>query len=103
MLAASIVIFRELEGIWWVYIALLLVPDLSMLGYLMRTSIGAHIYNAAHTILLPIAAVIIGHVAAIPWLAAGGAIWLGHIGADRLFLYGLKYPSGFKDNHLKQV
>lgn len=28
------------------------------------------------------------------------AIWTGHIGADRLFGYGLKFQSGFEDTHL---
>ena len=26
--------------------------------------------------------------------------WVGHIGADRLVGYGLKFESGFKDTHL---
>ncbi|MFT4891176.1 MAG: hypothetical protein ACI9YT_002100 [Halobacteriales archaeon] len=28
------------------------------------------------------------------------AVWVGHIGADRLFGYGLKFESGFKETHL---
>jgi len=28
------------------------------------------------------------------------AIWLSHIGLDRLLGLGLKYPSGFADSHL---
>ena len=30
-------------------------------------------------------------------------IWGAHIGIDRLFGYGLKYPTGFKDTHLGRV
>ena len=30
-------------------------------------------------------------------------IWLAHTGADRLFGYGLKYPTAFKDTHLSRV
>jgi len=29
-----------------------------------------------------------------------GIIWLGHIGWDRFFGYGLKYDSDFKHTHL---
>ena len=32
-----------------------------------------------------------------------GLIWLTHIGVDRAIGYGLKYPTGFKDTHLKRV
>jgi NADH-quinone oxidoreductase subunit L len=28
------------------------------------------------------------------------AIWAGHIGADRAFGFGLKFPTGFRDTHL---
>jgi len=27
-------------------------------------------------------------------------VWAGHIGADRLVGYGLKYPTGFAHTHL---
>jgi len=30
-------------------------------------------------------------------------VWLAHIGFDRFFGYGLKYPTGFKDTHLQRV
>jgi len=30
-------------------------------------------------------------------------IWLAHIGMDRLFGFGLKYPTDFKDTHLGRV
>jgi hypothetical protein len=31
---------------------------------------------------------------------AVAAVWVGHIGADRLLGYGLKFESGFRDTHL---
>ena len=30
-------------------------------------------------------------------------IWIAHIGFDRLLGYGLKYPSDFKDTHLRRL
>ena len=39
---------------WWLFAALILVPDVSMLGYLINPSIGAAIYNLVHTLTLPI-------------------------------------------------
>ena len=39
---------------WWLFAALILVPDVSMLGYLINPSIGAASYNLVHTLTLPI-------------------------------------------------
>jgi hypothetical protein len=36
----------------------------------------------------------------VPAAAAGGLIWIAHIGFDRALGYGLKYPTGFGDTHL---
>lgn len=30
-------------------------------------------------------------------------IWIAHIGMDRMFGYGLKYPTKFQDSHLNRV
>ncbi|PCJ59086.1 MAG: hypothetical protein COA73_09390 [Candidatus Hydrogenedentota bacterium] len=32
-----------------------------------------------------------------------GVILVGHIGMDRAFGYGLKYPTAFKDTHFNRV
>jgi hypothetical protein len=29
-----------------------------------------------------------------------GLVWLGHIGMDRLLIFGLKYPDHFQHTHL---
>ena len=39
---------------WWLFAALILVPDVSMLRYLINPSIGAASYNLVHTLTLPI-------------------------------------------------
>jgi hypothetical protein len=41
---------------WWVFPALLLLPDLGMLGYSINTRVGAVLYNLAHHQGLAIAA-----------------------------------------------
>ena len=38
---------------WWLFAALWLLPDLSMLGYLAGPCWGARCYNAIHTYVLP--------------------------------------------------
>ncbi len=85
---------------WWLFAALWLAPDLSMLGYLYSSCWGARIYNAAHTYVLPailvVAALALGAKAQIPI----ALIWINHIGIDRLMGYGLKYSNGFGWTHL---
>ena len=39
---------------WWVWILLLLAPDLSMAGYLAGPRIGAQVYNLIHLYALPL-------------------------------------------------
>jgi hypothetical protein len=44
----SIYLFAGLDFAWWWYLALLLAPDLGMLGYLAGPRVGAISYNLAH-------------------------------------------------------
>jgi len=85
---------------WWLFAALILVPDVSMLGYLINPSIGAAIYNLVHTLTFPILLLFGAALFANMLLLAVGTIWVVHIGADRALGYGLKYATGFGDTHL---
>ena len=86
---------------WWVFAALWLLPDLSMLGYLASPCWGARCYNAMHTYVLP--AVLAGSALLLhaqgPLLPLA-LIWVNHIGVDRLLGFGLKYRNGFAWTHL---
>jgi len=85
---------------WWLFAALILVPDVSMLGYLINPSIGAAIYNLAHTLTFPILLLFGAVLFANMLLLAVGTTWVVHIGADRALGYGLKYATGFGNTHL---
>lgn len=90
-------------GSWWMYLLLLLIPDISMIGYLAGPRWGAWCYNAVHSTILPL---LLG--SAGWWLESGSvvqvaAIWLAHIGLDRALGFGLKYPSAFKHTHLSSI
>jgi hypothetical protein len=85
---------------WWLFVALILLPDVSMLGYLINPGIGAAIYNLAHTLTIPILLLLGAALFANMLLLAVGAIWVVHIGGDRALGYGLKYATGFGDTHL---
>jgi hypothetical protein len=97
---STILIFSGQGVKWWLYPALLLVPDIFMLGYLANTKLGAFFYNVGHSYLAPSLLVLLAWLAKSHFVFAVGVIWLGHIGWDRFFGYGLKYDSDFKHTHL---
>lgn len=103
LLAASVAAYWHIGGQVWPFVILLLAPDVSMLGYAFNVRVGAPFYNAAHTVVVPLglaaAALVTGHAAVLPYLL----IWLAHIGMDRVFGYGLKYPTHFQDTHLQRL
>jgi len=99
-LAASAFGYSALGGDWWVFAALFLVPDLSMLGYLLNRRAGAFLYNLGHSYLSPAALALAGYLADAPNLYLIALIWTAHIGFDRLLGYGLKYTAGFGVTHL---
>lgn len=103
LLAGSAVLYWMTGESWWLFALLLLVPDLSMLGYLGGTGIGAAVYNAFHSYPLPVVLGIFGLLAGAPLVVAVALVWLAHIGMDRTVGYGLKYAAGFKDTHLGRV
>jgi hypothetical protein len=92
--------YFTLNGPIWLLIILGLAPDLSMSGYLADPRVGSLSYNVAHTYTLPIALGSVAFWADIRMALLVALIWAGHIGADRLVGYGLKFESGFKDTHL---
>ena len=103
MFACSVFLFHFLGANWIVFVALLLWPDLFMLGYVANARLGARLYNLVHTDVLPLALVIASLSLRQSGLTAFALIWLAHIGGDRAIGAGLKYPTFFKDTHLQRV
>ena len=103
MFACSVFLFYFLGGNWIVFVALLLWPDLFMLGYLANAKLGARVYNLVHTEVLPLALATASLGLRQSGLIAFALIWLGHIGMDRAIGAWLKYPTFFKDTHLQRV
>ena len=96
----SAVLYARTGASWWLFAALWLVPDLSMLGYLSRPCRGARIYNAFHTYTLPVVLGVSAWFLHAKGLVPFALIWINHIGVDRLLGYGLKYSDGFGWTHL---
>ncbi|MBL7937781.1 MAG: DUF4260 domain-containing protein [Flavobacteriales bacterium] len=106
---------HQFDVAWWVYVLLVLGPDIGMLGYLVDQRVGAITYNVLHhkgiAVLLLLFAVPsmaevlllwasdMGEVRATPPLIAG-IILFGHASMDRMFGYGLKFGDNFHHTHL---
>lgn len=88
---------------WWLFFALLLLPDLSMVGYAINNKIGAILYNIFHHQALAISLIVFGYIAIEPKISMTGSVLLGHSAMDRCFGYGLKYNKGFKFTHLGEI
>lgn len=103
LFAVSVALFFHFGGTLWRFLLLLLVPDLTMAGYALNVRVGAVIYNAGHTLAVPVA---LGGAALVtnrPEILPFVLIWTAHIGMDRMLGYGLKYPTYFADTHLQRL
>jgi hypothetical protein len=98
--AATAILYAREGASWWLFAALWLAPDLSMLGYLGRPCRAARIYNAFHTYVAPGVLGLCALLLHANGLLPVALIWANHIGVDRLLGYGLKYGNGFGWTHL---
>ena len=103
LLVLSLLTYWKLAGPWFLYVLLILAPDLFMLGYLRGPRPGAAAYNLGHTWLLPGILAAVGIIGGASLALDVALIWFGHIGVDRLLGYGLKLPTGFQDTHLGRI
>lgn len=101
--AGSLIAYSTTGHAWWLVLLTVLLPDVTMIGYLGGTRLGSSLYNLGHS--TPIAATIVG----VGWwqdkslVLALSLVWLAHIGLDRLFGYGLKYKDHFQHTHLGRL
>ncbi len=85
---------------WWVYLLVLIAPDISFIGYTGGNTIGAVCYNLFHHKGIAIAVFFAGFILKNEWIQVAGIILFGHSSMDRMFGYGLKLNQGFKYTHL---
>lgn len=107
MFIASLFVLYVSHADWWWYLILVIAPDISMLGYLVNTKVGAWCYNLFHHKGIAILVFVIGWWCALilshetaPLL---GIALFGHSSMDRFFGFGLKTEEGFKFTHLGKI
>lgn len=100
---------------WWWYWVLFLTPDVSMIGYVINTRIGAFTYNLFHHKGVALAIYILGIAVSFHELQFVdqfvdqfvvqfvGLLLFGHSAFDRLLGYGLKYADSFQNTHLGRI
>ncbi len=101
--AAGLAGFLWLGVPWFAFPLLLLVPDISAIGYLRGPRVGAIVYNLGHDLATGVAIAGIGLALGSVPVAAAGAILVAHSGMDRVAGYGLKLPTSFQDTHLGRI
>ncbi|MBF7023970.1 DUF4260 domain-containing protein [Staphylococcus kloosii] len=87
----------------WVFLVFLLVPDISMFGYLVNNKIGSYIYNVGHSYISPILLTFLYLLTKETILLEISLIWLGHISMDRTIGFGLKYKVDFKNTTIQKI
>ena len=98
-----IFLFSRLGFAWWWFPALLLLPDIGMIGYAISPKLGAFTYNFLHHRM--VAAVVAAYAMGTGnqnWTLAA-LILFAHISMDRAFGYGLKYEDSFFNTHLGKI
>lgn len=103
MFLLSIYAFNQLDYAWWVYLALILTPDIGMIGYLFGNTVGAFTYNLFHHKGIAVGVYVLGMYLGLNIVMLMGIILFGHASLDRVFGYGLKYTDGFKSTHLGKL
>ena len=101
--ALSVWGFALTEASWGLFAALILAPDLGMLGYVASPKVGALTYNAVHTYVAPAALVAVASAFSWAWGVPVALVWAAHIGIDRALGYGLKAPDSFQQTHLGPI
>lgn len=99
----SLYFYYILHGNWLMFMVLLFTPDIFMLGYLVKKSLGATVYNIGHTYVTSAIVLALGLVLQNNLVILGAIILIAHISMDRTIGYGLKYKTNFKNTHLQKV
>lgn len=100
LLVAAILLNVHAGGSWRMAAALFFVPDLSLLAFLWGPRAGVLAYNATHSTLGGVGLAMGGALLGNALLLGLAAIWLGHVGFDRMLGYGLKHAASFHHTHL---
>lgn len=96
----SIFLFSKLNFAWWWFPALLLLPDIGMIGYIINPKTGAFTYNLLHHRFVASLVAFYALTYGNEYCKLAAIILFAHISLDRVLGYGLKYNDSFSNTHL---
>lgn len=103
MFILGVFLFSQLNYSWWWFLLLILTPDIGILGYVINAKIGAFIYNLCHHKAIAVLVYLLAIYFEFEPMKLIGIILFSHASFDRIFGYGLKFTSSFKDTHLGKI
>lgn len=103
MFLLCIFLFAQLNFSWWWFPALLFLPDIGMIGYIINPKTGAMTYNFLHLRFVASVVAVCSLVLGNEYLQLAAIILFAHISLDRALGYGLKYNDSFANTHLGPV
>lgn len=95
-LVLSALLYGLNEGSWLLFVLLFLASDVSMVGYLSGSRVGAASYNLFHTYATPGLLAALGLLAQSPPVISVALVWFAHLRFDRMVGFELKYPTEFR-------
>ena len=95
--------YLPVELSWWLWIVLFFAPDLSMVGYLWDSRVGAILYNLAHHKAVAAFVFFIGFYSGNIGLQVTALLLWAHSSFDRVLGYGLKHMDSFQHTHLGNI
>lgn len=101
VLVGVVLLYAETRDSWWMFAALLLAPDVALLGYVAGARVGALAYNVSHSYVGPLALALLSRGEGTGFVLA--LIWIAHCGMDRALGFGLKYDAAFSHTHLGSI
>lgn len=98
----GLALFHNFSDNWLLFVLVFLIPDVSMVGYLVNKKLGAITYNLIHNYALCLFLIFFGLVFQELNLMIAASVLLSHVGIDRVFGFGLKYEE-FKKTHIQKI
>lgn len=95
--------FHNLGISIWIWLLIFFTPDISMLGYLVNTKVGAVTYNIFHHKGIAIVVLCIGYLMKMEVVLTTGILLFAHASFDRIMGYGLKFFTSFNDTHFGKL
>jgi hypothetical protein len=99
-----VIFYINVGGFAWYWLPVLFLAfDISMIGYLINSRVGAITYNIGHSLIGPVILMSIYIATENQLTLFVSLLWLFHIFIDRTLGYGLKHSTGFEHTHLGQI